>query len=206
MVRVYSMCTVHKLTHLFGSDVINTATDNLPTNYFLWNSSLTSDFSDMTNSFIQTAISSEPLPEHAEIITSVSIKSGGLGLQHPRTSAVTHFMLTMKRCLQYCQDGVWLGFNKPRVPLPPSITSLFDQWDTSTTRVMKNFQHYVSDFAEVCTGSPDATNEFIFDTSINKCRETMKEHASKMTRSYTLEKSAPDYVTPRLRQMLLGPS
>eukprot|EP00956_Cyclotella_meneghiniana_P041000 scaffold211404_cov36-Cyclotella_meneghiniana.AAC.3 len=203
MVRVYSMCTVHKLTHLFGSDVINTAPDNLPTNYFLWNSNLTSEFSNMTNSFIQAAIGSEPLPQHAEIITSMSIKSGGLGLQHPRTCAVTHFMLTMKRCLQYCQDGVWLGFNKPRVPLPPSITSLFDHWDTSNTRVMRNFRHYVNDFAEVCAGSADATIEFIFDTSINKCRETMKEHASQMTRTYTLEKSAPDYVAPRLKQMLL---
>ena len=125
MVRVYSMCTVHKLTHLFGTDVLNTDGDALPRNYFLWQSELTNNFSEMTNSFIQSAITSEPLPQHAEIITSMSIKSGGLGLQHPRTCAVTQFMLTMKRCLQYCRDGVWLGFNKPRIPLPHTITCLF---------------------------------------------------------------------------------
>ena len=80
MVRVYNMCTTHKLTHLFGTDVIQTPTESLPKNYFLWNSAMTKGFSEMTNSFFQSAIESEPLPPHAELITSMSVKSGGLGL------------------------------------------------------------------------------------------------------------------------------
>ena len=32
MVRVYNMCTTHKLTHLFGTDVIQTPTELLPNN------------------------------------------------------------------------------------------------------------------------------------------------------------------------------
>ena len=128
------MCTVHKLTHLFGTDVINTTTDALPSNYFLWNSNMTKGFSDMTNSFLQSAIESEPLSPHAELLTSMSIKAGGLGLQHPRTCAVTQFMLTTKRCLQYCHDGVWLGYNKPRPRFPHTITHLFN-------KAMANLQH-----------------------------------------------------------------
>eukprot|EP00956_Cyclotella_meneghiniana_P037754 scaffold143726_cov74-Cyclotella_meneghiniana.AAC.5 len=203
MARVYSMCTVHKLTHLFGSDVINAATSTLPNNYFLWDSDLTNGFSAMTNTFLQSAIQSEPLPPHAELITSMSIKAGGLGLQHPRTCAVTHFMITMKRCLQYCRDGVWLGFNKPRVGLPRTITSLFDNWETSPTRTMTTFRHFVGDFAKVCVGREDGIKEFIYDTSINKCRDAAREFASTMTREYCLNATAPDYVKPVLNDMLL---
>eukprot|EP00956_Cyclotella_meneghiniana_P005015 scaffold6196_cov69-Cyclotella_meneghiniana.AAC.1 len=203
MMKVYSTCTAHKLTHLFGTDVINTPTAELPSNYFLWNSNLTKGFSEMTNSFIQSAICSEPLPPHAELITSMSIKAGGLGLQHPLTCAVTQFMLTTKRCLQYCHDGVWLGYNKHRPALPHTITSLFDAWDTTQTRTMVNFRTYVEDFASVCCGSADLVNQFVYETSLNKCRETMREHAAKMTREVTLERTAPDYVAPKLNQMLL---
>eukprot|EP00956_Cyclotella_meneghiniana_P032064 scaffold86358_cov47-Cyclotella_meneghiniana.AAC.5 len=203
MVKVYNTCTAHKLTHLFGTDVINTQTADLPSNYFLWNSDMTKGFSEMTNSFLQSAIGSEPLPPHAELITSMSIKAGGLGLQHPRTCAVTQFMLTTKRCLQYCRDGVWLGYNKHRPPLPHTITSLFNNWKSTPTRTMTNFRAYVEDFASVCCGSPDLTDHFVYEMSLYKCRETMREHSAKMTREVTLERTAPDYVAPKLNQMLL---
>ena len=156
MVRVYSICTVHKSTHLFlfGIDVINTANNALPSNYFLWNREMTKGFSKMTNSFLQSATESEPLPPHAELITSMFIKAGGLGLQHPRTCFVAQFMLTTKRCLQHCHDRVWLGYNKPRPCLPHTITHLFDTWKTSSTRIMANFRHYTKDFTNVCCSSP----------------------------------------------------
>ena len=203
MVRVYNMCTVHKLTHLFGTDVINTPTATLPSNYFLWNSTMTTNFSTMTNSFLQSAIESEPLPPHAELITSMSVKAGGLGLQHPRTCAVAQFMLTTKRCLQYCHDGVWLGYNKPRPKLPHTITHLFNDWKSSETRTLANFRSYAQDFADTCCGSPDLVDQFVYEASINKCRETMREHAAKMTREFTLEQTAPPHVRPKLNNMLL---
>eukprot|EP00956_Cyclotella_meneghiniana_P012688 scaffold18030_cov64-Cyclotella_meneghiniana.AAC.2 len=203
MVRVYNMCTSHKLTHLFGTDVIQTPTELLPNNYFLWNSALTKGFSEMTDSFLQGAIESEPLPPHAELITSMSVKSGGLGLQHPRTCAVAQFMLTTKRCLQYCHDGVWLGYNKPRPTLPPTITSLFVDWKSSDTRTMKNFRQYASDFADICGGTSNTIDHFVYNSSINKCKELVREHAACMTRKHTLERIAPDYVSPKLKSMLL---
>ena len=203
MVRVYDMCTTHKLTHLFGTDVIQTPTESLPQNYFLWNSAMTRGFSEMTNTFLQSAIESEPLPPHAELITSMSVKSGGLGLQHPRTCAVAQFMLTTKRCLQYCHDGVWLGYNKPRPALPPTITNLFADWKTTDTKTMTNFRHYAGTFAEICCGSPDTIDHFVYNSSINKCREVVREHAAKMTREHTLERVAPSYVSAKLDTMLL---
>eukprot|EP00956_Cyclotella_meneghiniana_P000422 scaffold509_cov74-Cyclotella_meneghiniana.AAC.2 len=35
---------------------------------------------------------------------------------------------------------VWLGYNKPRPPLPPTITSLFVDWKSSDTRTKNKRQ------------------------------------------------------------------
>eukprot|EP00956_Cyclotella_meneghiniana_P026765 scaffold58635_cov59-Cyclotella_meneghiniana.AAC.2 len=68
---------------------------------------------------------------------------------------------------------------------------------------MANFRHFTRDFAQICTGSADNINQFIYDSSINQCRELIREHASTMTRQLTLERIAPDYVSPVLNTMLL---
>jgi hypothetical protein len=52
ILRLYSICSVHKLTHLFGCDVIDTNFDNLHPDIHLWNSDLTDDFSQMTEGVI----------------------------------------------------------------------------------------------------------------------------------------------------------
>jgi hypothetical protein len=36
--RIYSMCTAQKITHLFAHDVYNTAVNELPDQFWLWNS------------------------------------------------------------------------------------------------------------------------------------------------------------------------
>ena len=116
----------------------------------------------------------------------MSIKAGGLGLQHPSTCAVTQFMLRTKRCHQYCHEGVWLEYNKHCPALPHTVTSLFDTWKTTQTRTMLNFRTYVEDFASVCFGSAEFVDQFV--------------HAAKMTREVTLERTAPEYVLPKLNQ------
>ena len=68
---------------------------------------------------------------------------------------------------------------------------------------MTNFRHYAATFAEICCGSADTVDHFVYNSSINKCREVVREHAAKMTREHTLERIAPDYVSPRLDTMLL---
>jgi hypothetical protein len=83
----------------------------------LWNSTLTltNQFSDMTEYMLTNITNSTSLPTHAHIIANLSIKQGGLGLQHPRLNAITSFILSnsTKRCLQYTQCGVMLGHNSP---------------------------------------------------------------------------------------------
>jgi hypothetical protein len=81
------------------------------------------EFNCMVDNFISNLTNLETLPPHAHIIASMSINQGGLGLQNPRGKAITSYMTSSKRCLQYAFEGVWLGQNKPRPMLPTSITN-----------------------------------------------------------------------------------
>jgi hypothetical protein len=105
----------------------------------------------------------------------------------------------MKRCLQYSRDGVWLGFNRPRVPLPATITSLFDNWATSESKTMQIFRRCLPDFALIC--GVDET-DFILESSLNKCKGIIREHTSKLTRDFVLPKVAEPHIVEVLPQLL----
>ena len=132
IVRIFSQCTVHKMTQLSGCDFYNLPLDNLPNQYYLWESDLTSQFSEMTNHVLSSITNKTSLPSHSHLIPNMSaIKQGGLGLQHPRTNTISSYMSTTKRCLQYTHQGIWLGYNKNRPILPHSIRHLYSDWETS---------------------------------------------------------------------------
>jgi hypothetical protein len=122
---LYIMCTANKITHLFAHNVYNTALDELPKQHWLWNSNLTNKFSTMTADLIANITNQSSLPIYSQLISNISIKEGGLGIQNPRTNTITAYMTTGKRCLQYAQQGMWLGDNKPRPLLPTPITILY---------------------------------------------------------------------------------
>jgi hypothetical protein len=132
--RLYSMCTANKITHLFSHDVYNTTLDELPDQHWLWNSDLTDKFSTMTADLIANIANQSSLPIYSQLIANISIQEGGLGIQSPRTNTITSYMTTTKRCLQYAQQGVRLGLNKPRPILPTPITLLYQQWESSQNR------------------------------------------------------------------------
>ena len=200
--RIYSQCTVHKMTHLFGCDVYNSSLDDLPNKYYLWESDLTSQFSDMTNHVLSSITNKNELPTHSHIIANMAIKQGGLGLQHPRTNAISAYMSTTKRCLQYAHQGVWLGFNKNRPILPDSIRCLYLDWETSNDRTWKIFRKYMHDFTSICCSQAHSHLDYVFNTSINKSRETIKEHAAIKMRKEVLE---DENITPfEIRKVLPG--
>eukprot|EP00956_Cyclotella_meneghiniana_P043801 scaffold288090_cov76-Cyclotella_meneghiniana.AAC.3 len=192
------------MTHLFGCDVHNSPLDDLLNQYYLWESELTSQFSDMTNHVLSSITNKNNLPPHSHIIANMSIKQGGLGLQHPRTNAISSYMSTTKRCLQYAHQGVWLGFNKSRPILPDSIHILYLDWETSNDRTWTIFRKYMHDFTSICCTQAHSHLDYVFNfnTSINKSRETIKEHAAIKMRKEVLE---DENITPfEIRKVLPG--
>lgn len=193
ILRLFSICTVHKMTHLFSSDVASSPICDLPTNFYLWESPMTEKFTEMTNSMLSSITECNDIPDYSQIITNLSLRQGGLGLQHPRANAISSFMTSTKRCLQYTHQGVWLGFNKPRPFLPHSITSLFNEWESSDSKHWVIFRKYLDTFAEICYQDAEDPSDFIFKASLNGCREKAKEFASEQIRDNVL---LLDSVTP----------
>jgi hypothetical protein len=63
----------------------------------------------MTADLLANITNQSSLPIYSQLIANVAIQEGGLKIQSPRTNAITAYMTTAKRCLQYAQQGVWLG-------------------------------------------------------------------------------------------------
>jgi hypothetical protein len=144
---LFSSCTVHKITHLFSSDVFHAPLESMSNLFYLWESKLCDQFNLMIDNFISKLTNLETLPPHAHIIASMSINQGGLGLQNPRGNAITTYMTSSKRCLQYTFEGVWLGRDKPRPLLPQSITSLYTPWKTDACRTWTIFRKFLPTFS-----------------------------------------------------------
>ena len=78
ILKLYSMCTVNRMTHLFGSDVINEPISSMPPYFYLWESAMTEEFSSMTDFMLCSLTNQDHLPPHAHIIANMSINEGAL--------------------------------------------------------------------------------------------------------------------------------
>ena len=188
MLRIFKTCTVHKLTHLFASDVVNTEPDALPPDWNLWSSPMSNAFSTMLNDFLSQLLGLKDLPPHAHVIATVSLSNGGLGLQHPRLAAIPSFILSTKRCIDYATNGVFLPHRPSAIHLPPSLRSLFQRWDCpdDDCRTFATFHKYLAPTAAVAiheddsladTITPKDHERFIHSTSLNWARDLLKHHA-----------------------------
>jgi hypothetical protein len=104
-------------------------------------------------------------------------------------------MATTKRCLQYAHEGVWLGFNKPKPPLPPSIKLLYNNWNTSTNRTWQIFNKYIPTCTRIARNEPATPQDYVFKASLNGTREKMKEFRARQLKQkalYSEEVSPPD--------------
>jgi hypothetical protein len=128
--RLFNTCTVHKITLLFGLDVFHALLEAMPWLFYLWESNLCNNFTQMVENFISQVTNVDHLPPHSSLISTLTVNQGGLGLQHLGAKATTAYMTSSKQSLQYAFEGVWLGRDKPWSLLPPSIMSLYTNWQT----------------------------------------------------------------------------
>ena len=71
----------------------------------------------MTSHFLSSLTSAKKTPEHAVLSATMATKQGGLGIQHPRFTAIPAYFLTMKRNIQYVAEGVWTSNHTPTITL-----------------------------------------------------------------------------------------
>jgi len=176
ILQLFKTCTAHKMTHLFAADVLQRDYADLPVNWNLWHSDMASAFNKMVEDVLSKLTNRTTVPSHTTLISSISTSNGGLGIQHPQSTAIPAFILSTRRVLQYATNGVWIGDTLPPVQLPSSITCLFNEWRTSSAITFQHFRRYANDISNICINTDDADklNTFMTSTSINLCRERIK--------------------------------
>jgi len=213
MLRIFKTCTLHKVTHLFASDVLNSPLDSLTSAWYDWKSDMTEEFSAMLDSFMARLLGIEHFPQHAHIISTISIANGGLGLQHPRLNAIPSAIISTKRAINYANNGIFLPGTTSACILPPSITTLYKNWDSPqpTSATFAIFNKYVCPIISAAVHDnelppellpDDAVKKFINNTSIPWAREQIKFHAGK-AHVIRLINEAPEDVLHAIPGLLL---
>ena len=184
ILQLFKTCTAHKMTHLFAADVLKCEFEDLPRNWNLYHSDMATAFNSMVEDVLSKLTNRDSVPSHVSLISSISTRNSGLGIQNPRSTAIPAFILTTRRVLQYTTNGVWIGKTLPPVQLPPAITCLYNEWRTSPAKTFRFFRRYVSDISEVCVEdiNADKVETFLSSSSLNTCRERISKEAAERTK------------------------
>lgn len=186
ILQVFRTCTATKMTHLFASDVICHTSHPSPEYWDIWESPMSHRFDNMTNNLLSTLSGVPSIPDASIFMASMATKYGGLGIQNPRATAIPSFVVNIKRCLGYINNGVWVGHNNPTVQLPSSILTLWSKPESSTSKTFQLFYKYLPSIERICV-SDQVNNRrdfFINRSSINTCRDRIKEEVGIKTREY----------------------
>ena len=195
--RIFKMCTLHKMTHLFASEVHITATDDLPDEWDCWESPLSTQFTTLISSYLQTLLNTNTTSYSSLTISTLGIRNGGLGLQHPKATAIPTFVLTTKRSIDYAINGIYLPSSPTIAPLPECVTTLYHNWHKQDSHIFNIFNKYAPQLAQIChkasnNDTTDPLSTFINATSIPYAREEIKFAAGQQATNDLLLTSPPD--------------
>ena len=72
--------------------------------------------------------------------------------------------------------------------MPPAVASLFENWQSSSAKPFTTFRHYLSPLVNICVQNNTGNNTdfFIRESSINTCRERIKEIIGKRARKFVI--------------------
>ena len=201
VLQLFKFCTAHKMTHLFSADVL--AATKHPKNWNTWDSDLCSDFNAMISHMISALTNNSATPEHDILIASMSTKQGGLGIQHPRSTAIPAYFPTMKQNIQHATEGVWTCDHAPPIALPTHIKHMYQDWRSSSSYVFQPFQKYHAEFRDMCVSEvvPDRDTFFLLKSSVNRRKEEISSTASRQLKTMTAQIFLVDNDVQSLSQM-----
>ena len=78
MLQMFKICTIHKISHLYESDVLIEGINNLSNNWHLWSSNMSDEFIKMTSSFLAEVTGRSSIPDHAMMARNMLTNRGGL--------------------------------------------------------------------------------------------------------------------------------
>ena len=189
--RLFAQCTIHKLPHLLGYDVLH----HLPLDYDMsgfnwegWQGPLIDATNHLMSNFLQQLLNldpSLPFPSHSLFIAQGGIPSGGLGLYRPGARAIPDFVLTMVKATNFAGQGIHFHPEVPNYQLPSSISSLYNLASNPSSITLQRFQHALPTIASIAVShrvpSDQRINLLLTRISPNSARHRLRLHTNHTT-------------------------
>ncbi|KAL7531115.1 hypothetical protein ACHAWF_003634, partial [Thalassiosira exigua] len=198
--RLFTQCTLHRLPHLLGSEVLYAHDPTVRQQWDAWVSPLSESIDTMADGFIAKLTGRSSIPADSLLIAYITIAQGGLGFMDPFTRAVPDFVLTMSRAARYAEHGVRLGRGEDNVRLPNSFSRLFSLSHNRDSRILTSFYSLLGDVGGLATTKecPDTLDYFLRRGSLRSARDRLRQAASGERRPrQTSQADRPSGIAPR---------
>ena len=182
--RIFIQCTIQKLPHLLGADIMHC----LPLatfkgeNWLSWGGPLVEGIDSIIHDFLATLLGRESLPDYSLLIAQLRVGSGGLGILYPSQRAAPDFVLTMKAAMKYAAHGFQFNSDLNATRLHPSISRLFDDSINTESIYLQRFHLLAPHIADVAVSikcpPEQRLDHFLSKVSTNSARSRIKLHCN----------------------------
>ena len=97
--RLFAQCTLHKLPHFLGSEVMFCFQGTAYERWDEWRGPLSVGIDGMVNNFLSELTCRDLILLDSLLIAYIAISQGGLGLMDAHTRAMYNFVLTMSHAV-----------------------------------------------------------------------------------------------------------
>ena len=169
------------MTHLFGADALaqKRTTQGIGTRGTV--------ICARTSNVLASLTSNKIILKHSALIASMTTKQGGLGIQHPRSTVILSYFLTMRCNIQYATEGIWASNHTQPIVLPEHLRSLHKNWQDSPLPSLTPFGKHYQDFNSICMHQWTDTRPgflFLLRSLTGGCKEQIKIVTSKRLKIY----------------------
>ena len=183
--RLFIQCTLHKLPHLLGSEVLYCFAESSYNGWNEWIGPLSVEIDRMVEASLAKLTQRSSLNPNLLLIAYLSIAQGGLGLMDAYSLAIPDLVITMSQSICYAREG--LSFSHSATPhlLPTSLSALFNATSNPTSIFMTTFNRLLPDVCVIGAPPPcaDPINYFLKRGPLKSARNRIRVAASTLRRT-----------------------
>ena len=148
--KLFNTCTLQKLPHLLGADIMhNLPTDFDPINWSAWSSPLVEGINHLITTFFQDLLNISHFPTISKHIAHVHTNKGGLGILFPHHRAIPDFIVTTTMSWRRATYGFRPSIDVEPTTLHPSITNLFNINNNPSSGLLRRYQLMLPTIASI---------------------------------------------------------
>jgi hypothetical protein len=193
--RLFTQCTLHKLPHLLGSEVLYCFAESSYNSWNEWIGPLSVGIDRMVEASLAKLTQKSSLEANSLLISYLSIAQGGLGLMDAYSRAIPDLVITMSQSIRYVREGFSFSHSTMPYLLPTSLSALFNTTSNPTSIFMTTFNSLLP---EVCViappppACPDPIDYFLKHGSLKSARDRIRIAASTLCRTALYSIERPD--------------